>query len=316
MCGAGRTGPGKCFRLFTAWSYAHELEENTVPEIQRTNLGSVVLQLKALGIHDLVGFDFMDPPPPASLVRSLEQLYALGALNDRGALTKLGRRMAELPVDPMLGKFLVAAGDAGCGEEAVTIAAMLGVGGSVLYRPKDRALHADAAHAAFSAGGVGDHIALLNVYNGWAGSGYSASWCAESYVQPRAMARARDVRDQLSGLMARIEAPLASAGGDWDLVRKTLTAGFFYHTARLGRGGGYRTLKAPPQAVALHPSSALAAPGVPAPRWVLYHELVLTSREFMRTVSEIKPGWLVEVAPHYYSAGEVVEEEGGRKGKK
>ena len=318
---AGRTGPGKCFRLFTAWSYAHELEENTVPEIQRTNLGTVVLQLKALGIHDLVGFDFMDPPPPAALVRALEQLYALGALNDRGALTKLGRRMAELPLDPMLAKCLVAAGDAGCGEEVVTIAAMLGVGGSVFYRPKDRALHADAAHAAFSIGNAGDHITLLNVYNGWAAAGYSPAWCAESYVQPRSMGRARDVRDQLVGLMTRIEAPLLSAAGDCDLVRKTLAAGFFYHTAKLGRGGGYRTLKAPPQAVALHPSSAYAAPGTPAPRWVIYHELVLTSREFMRTVSEIKPGWLVEVAPHYYSAGEVAVEEvkkggggGGGKG--
>ena len=74
-----------------AWAYQNELEENTVPEIQRTNLGNVVLMLKSLGINDLIHFDFMDPPPAETLIKALEQLYALGALNDRGELTKLGR---------------------------------------------------------------------------------------------------------------------------------------------------------------------------------------------------------------------------------
>ena len=87
---AGRTQPGKCFRLYTSWSYLHELEDNTVPEIQRTNMGNVVLMLKSLGINDLLHFDFMDKPPAETLMRALEQLYALGALNDRGELTKLG----------------------------------------------------------------------------------------------------------------------------------------------------------------------------------------------------------------------------------
>ena len=105
---AGRTQPGKCFRLFTAWSYHHELEPNTTPEIQRTHMGNVVLMLKSLGIDDLLHFDFMDRPPAETLMRALEQLYALGALNDRGELTKLGRRMAEFPLDPMMSKAVIA----------------------------------------------------------------------------------------------------------------------------------------------------------------------------------------------------------------
>lgn len=105
---AGRTSAGKCFRLYTAWSYANELEDNTVPEIQRTNLGNVVLMLKSLGINDLLNFDFMDPPPAETLLRALEMLYALGALNDKGELTKLGRKMAEFPLDPQMSKMLVA----------------------------------------------------------------------------------------------------------------------------------------------------------------------------------------------------------------
>lgn len=92
---AGRVGPGKCFRLFTKQAYMNELEEDTVPEIQRTNLGSALLLLKSLGINDLLAFEFIDPPPEETLRRSLELLYALGALNDRGELTKLGRRMSE-----------------------------------------------------------------------------------------------------------------------------------------------------------------------------------------------------------------------------
>ena len=104
---AGRVAPGKCFRLYTAWSFANELDDNTVPEIQRTNLGSVVLMLKSLGIDDLIHFDFMDPPPAEIMIRALEQLYALGALNDEGDLTKLGRRMAEFPLDPMLSKAMI-----------------------------------------------------------------------------------------------------------------------------------------------------------------------------------------------------------------
>lgn len=135
----GRVGPGKCFRLYTAWAYQNELEENTLPEIQRTNLGNVVLLLKvckfplsssalrkrysdlkphqSLGINDLINFDFMDPPPAETLIRALEMLYALGALNDRGELTKLGRRMAEFPLDPQLSKMLIVSEQYGCSDE-------------------------------------------------------------------------------------------------------------------------------------------------------------------------------------------------------
>ena len=90
---AGRVAPGKCFRLYTAYAFKHELEENTVPEIQRTNLANVVLMLKSLGINDLINFDFMDPPPHECLALALEQLYALGALNHLGELTKVYFRL-------------------------------------------------------------------------------------------------------------------------------------------------------------------------------------------------------------------------------
>lgn len=114
---AGRVGPGKAFRLYTKFAYKNELLEDTIPEIQRTNLGNVVLMLKSLGINDLLNFDFLDPPPAETLIKSLESLYALGALNHKGELTRLGRRMAEFPVDPMLSKAIIQSEAFGCVDE-------------------------------------------------------------------------------------------------------------------------------------------------------------------------------------------------------
>uniref|UniRef100_A0A7S0I880 RNA helicase n=1 Tax=Micromonas pusilla TaxID=38833 RepID=A0A7S0I880_MICPS len=300
---AGRTSAGKCFRLYTAWSFQNELDPNTVPEIQRTNLGNVVLMLKSLGINDLMHFDFMDAPPAETLLRALEQLYALGALNDRGELTKLGRRMAEFPLDPMLSKTLVASDKYKCSEEVATICCMLSSGNTIFYRPKDKIQLADHAHQAFHIGNVGDHLALLNVYNQWADTNYSTQWCYENFVQVRSMKRARDIRDQLLGLLERVEIDLVSDRNALDSIKKCITAGFFYHTAKLQKNGSYRTVKNP-QTVSIHPSSGLAKE---LPRWVVYFELVFTTKEYMRQVIEIDPKWLMEIAPHYYKEKEIEE---------
>uniref|UniRef100_A0A4W6BZ23 Pre-mRNA-splicing factor ATP-dependent RNA helicase DHX16 n=1 Tax=Lates calcarifer TaxID=8187 RepID=A0A4W6BZ23_LATCA len=296
---AGRVAAGKCFRLYTAWAFKHEMEETTVPEIQRTNLGNVVLLLKSLGINDLIHFDFMDPPPHETLVLALEQLYALGALNHMGELTKLGRRMAELPVDPMLSKMILASEQYKCSEEVLTIAAMLSVNNSIFYRPKDKVVHADNARMNFVVPG-GDHLVLLNVYTQWVESGFSTQWCYENFIQFRSMRRARDVRDQLEGLMDRIEVEVVSSQGDSIPIRKAVTAGYFYHTARLSKGG-YKTVKHQ-QTVYVHPNSSLFEE---QPRWLIYHELVFTTKEFMRQVIEIESSWLLEVAPHYYKSKEL-----------
>ncbi|XP_058070321.1 pre-mRNA-splicing factor ATP-dependent RNA helicase DEAH1-like isoform X2 [Magnolia sinica] len=305
---SGRTGPGKCFRLYTAYNYHNDLEDNAVPEIQRTNLANVVLILKSLGINDLVNFDFMDPPPAEALIKALELLFALSALNSVGELTKVGRRMAEFPLDPMLSKMIVASDKYKCAEEVISIAAMLSVGNSIFYRPKDKQVHADNARMNFHTGNVGDHIALLKVYNSWKETNFSTQWCYENYIQVRSMKRARDVRDQLEGLLERVEIELSSNPNDLEPIKKAITSGFFPHSARLQKSGAYRTVKNP-QTVHIHPSSGLAQV---LPRWVVYHELVLTTKEYMRQVTELKPEWLVEIAPHYYQLKDV-EDTGSKK---
>eukprot|EP00004_Rigifila_ramosa_P012695 TRINITY_DN2767_c0_g2_i6.p1 TRINITY_DN2767_c0_g2~~TRINITY_DN2767_c0_g2_i6.p1 ORF type:complete len:887 (+),score=255.67 TRINITY_DN2767_c0_g2_i6:521-3181(+) len=292
---AGRVAPGKCFRLYTAWAYKNEMEENNIPEIQRTNLGNVVLMLKSLGINDLVHFDFMDPPPAETLIKALEQLYALSALNAKGELTKMGRKMAEFPLDPQMSKMLIASEKHGVSEEIVTLCAMLSVNNAIFYRPKDKALHADNARANFNKG-TGDHLSLISVYNQWAETNFSTQWCFENFIQHRTMKRARDVRDQLVGLCERVELDMKSDVTNLDGICKSVAAGYFYHTAKLQKSGTYKTTKHG-QTVHIHPSSAMFQS---LPRWVIYHELVLTTKEFMRQVLEIKPSWLIEIAPHYY----------------
>ncbi|KAG6410252.1 hypothetical protein SASPL_128305 [Salvia splendens] len=305
---SGRTGPGQCFRLYTAYNFYHDLEDNTVPEIQRTNLANVVLMLKSLGINDLLNFDFMDPPPSEALLKALELLYALSALNKHGELTKIGRRMSEFPLDPMLSKMIVASEKYTCSDEIISIAAMLSVGNSIFYRPKDKQVHADNARLNFHMGNVGDHIALLKVFSSWKETNFSTQWCYENYIQVRSMKRARDIRDQLEGLLERVEIELSSNMNDFDAIKKAITSGFFPHSAKIQKNGSYRTVKHP-QTVHIHPSSGLAQV---LPRWVVYHELVLTTKEYMRQVTELKPEWLVEIAPHFYQMKDV-EDAGAKK---
>merc|ERR1719284_34722 len=134
---AGRTGPGKAYRLYTERAYRDEMLQTNVPEIQRTNMASTVLSLKAMGINDLLAFDFMDPPPMETLITAMETLYQLGSLDDEGLLTRLGRRMAEFPLDPMLCKILIMSVHLGCSDEILTIVSMLNVQ-NVFYRPKEK----------------------------------------------------------------------------------------------------------------------------------------------------------------------------------
>ncbi|KAM2002161.1 hypothetical protein ACFX15_025904 [Malus domestica] len=298
---SGRTSPGKCFRLYTSYSYQHDFEDNTIPEIQRTNLANVVLTLKCLGIHDLLHFDFIDAPPTEGLIKALELLFALAALNKFGELTKVGRQMAEFPLDPKLSKMIVASGKYKCSDEVISIAAMLSVGNSVFLRPKNKQTYSDNARMWFQTGNVGDHVALLNVYNEWKETNYSTEWCSENYIQARSMKRARDIREQLERLLGRVEIELISNPDDLTSIKKAIASGFFPHVASSMKNGRYRTIKYP-QTAYIHPSSGLARE---SPSCVLYHEMVLTTREYMRCVTEIEPKWLLDVAPHYYQVKHV-----------
>lgn len=291
---AGRTGPGKCYRLYTERAYRDEMLPTPVPEIQRTNLATTVLQLKTMGINDLLHFDFMDAPPVESLIMALESLHSLSALDNEGLLTRLGRRMAEFPLEPNLSKMLIMSVHLQCSDEILTIVSMLSVQ-NVFYRPKDKQALADQKKAKFNQP-EGDHLTLLAVYNSWRNNKFSNAWCYENFVQIRTLKRAQDVRKQLLGIMDRHKLDVVSAGKNTVRIQKAVCSGFFRNAAKKDPQEGYRTL-VDSQVVYIHPSSALFNR---QPEWVIYHELVQTTKEYMREVTTIDPKWLVEFAPAFF----------------
>mgnify|MGYP002853074101 FL=1 len=291
---AGRTGPGKCFRLYTESAYKNEMLPTSVPEIQRTNLGTTTLTLKAMGINDLLHFDFMAPPPPQTLISALEQLYNLGALDEEGLLTRLGRKMAEFPLEPPMSKMLIAACDLGCSDEILTIVACLSAQ-NIWFRPREKQAAADQKKAKFFQP-EGDHLSLLTVYESWKAQKFSSPWCFENYLQARSLRRAQDVRKQLLTIMDRYKLDVVSAGRNFNKIRRAICSGFFFHSAKKDPQEGYKTVVENTPTY-IHPASALFQR---QPDWVVYHELVLTSKEYMRECCVIEPKWLAELAPRFF----------------
>eukprot|EP00931_Biecheleriopsis_adriatica_P102600 TRINITY_DN77546_c0_g1_i1.p1 TRINITY_DN77546_c0_g1~~TRINITY_DN77546_c0_g1_i1.p1 ORF type:complete len:1170 (+),score=304.74 TRINITY_DN77546_c0_g1_i1:115-3510(+) len=291
---AGRTGPGKCYRLYTELAYRNEMLPTAVPEIQRTNLANTVLLLKAMGVNDMLAFDFMDSPPVETMINAMESLWTLGSLDDEGMLTNLGRKMAEFPMEPALSKMLLTSVDLRCSDEIMTIVAMLSVQ-NVFYRPKDKQAMADQKKSQFHQP-EGDHCTLLEVYKTWAHHNFSNPWCYENFIQARALRRSQDVRKQLITLMDRYKFEILSCGNDYNRIRKCITAGYFGNASRRDPQEGYRTL-ADHNQVYIHPASSLYQRN---PEWIVYHELVLTSKEYLRECSTIEPHWLPELAPNLF----------------
>lgn len=299
---AGRTRPGKCFRLYTEDAFKKELIEQTYPEILRSNLSSTVLELKKLGIDDLVHFDLMDPPAPETLMRALEELNYLACLDDEGELTQLGRLASDFPLDPVLAVMLISSPEFYCSNEILSITALLSVP-NVFVRPASQRKRADEMKNLFSHE-HGDQLTLLNVYHAFKGAEAQANpkqWCHDHFLSLRSLQSADNVRMQLLRIMEREELEMVSTPFDdkkyYENIRRALCAGFFMQVAKKEAQGKsvYTTIK-DNQSVLLHPSTVLAHDA----EWVLYNEFVLTTKNYIRTVVSIKPEWLLDIAPTYY----------------
>uniref|UniRef100_A0A673B4T1 RNA helicase n=1 Tax=Sphaeramia orbicularis TaxID=375764 RepID=A0A673B4T1_9TELE len=254
---AGRTGPGKCYGLYTERAYRNERLNTNTPEIQRTNLASTVLLLKATGINDLLAFDFMDAPPVETMITAMEQLHTLGALDNEGLLTRLGRRMAEFHLEPMLCKILIMSIHLACSEEMLTIVSLL----------SDKQAHADQKKAKFFQS-QGDHFTLLAVYNSWKDNKYSDPWCFENFIQACSLKRAPDICKQMLNIMDRYSV---------FTVQLTFNNCLSFSTPGLGVLLLHRIIKL---------SGLTIKKKKPHCRHcrLVYHELVLTTKEYMREV--------------------------------
>jgi pre-mRNA-splicing factor ATP-dependent RNA helicase DHX15/PRP43 len=300
---AGRTRPGKCFRLYTEGAFKKELIESTYPEILRSNLSSTVLELKKLGIDDLVHFDLMDPPAPETLMRALEELNYLACLDDDGNLTQLGRLASEFPLDPALAVMLISSPEFYCSNEILSITALLSVP-QVFVRPAAQRKRADEMKNLF-AHPDGDHLTMLNVYHAYRGDEAQSNpkqWCHDHFLSLRSLQSADNVRSQLLRIMEREDLEMISTPFEdkkyYENIRRALCAGFFMQVAKKDTGGKsqYLTIK-DNQNVLLHPSTVLAHEA----EWVLYNEFVLTTKNYIRTVTAVKPEWLLVSLPIKFS---------------
>ena len=292
---AGRTRPGKCFRLYTEDAFKKELIEQTYPEILRSNLSSTVLELKKLRIDDLVHFDLMDPPAPETLMRALEELNYLACLDDEGDLTQLGRLASEFPLDPALAVMLISSPEFYCSNEILSVTALLSVP-QVFVRPASQRKRADEMKNLFTHPD-GDHLTLLNVYHAFKGADAQSNpkqWCHDHFLSLRSLQSADNVRMQLLRIMEREELEMVSTPFEdkkyYENIRRALCAGFFMQVAKKEAQGKsvYMTIK-DNQNVLLHPSTVLAHDA----EWVLYNEFVLTTKNYIRTVTAVKPEWLL-----------------------
>ncbi|XP_068668332.1 pre-mRNA-splicing factor ATP-dependent RNA helicase DEAH10-like isoform X2 [Aristolochia californica] len=249
---AGREGPGKCFRLYPESEFG-KLMDSTVPEIKRCNLSNVALQLKALGVDDVIGFDFMEKPSRMAIVKSLEQLLVLGALTDDYKLSDpVGRQMARLPLDPIYAKALILASEFNCLEEMLITVAMLSVE-SIFYVPREKLEEARAARKSF-ASLEGDHITLVNVFRASAECLEKSKkanmkeklieknlnkWCWENFINNRSLRHARDVHSQIQGHVRQMGLRISSCGDDMLQFRRCLAASFFLNAALKQPDGSY-----------------------------------------------------------------------------
>lgn len=295
---AGRTRPGKCFRLYTEGAFKKELIETTYPEILRSNLSSTVLDLKKLGIDDLVHFDLMDPPAPETLMRALEELNYLACLDDDGNLTALGKLASEFPLDPTLAVMLISSPEFYCSNEILSLTALLSVP-QIFVRPTAARKRADEMKALF-AHPEGDHLTMLNVYHAFktpTAQENPKQWCYDHFLSLRSLQSADNVRLQLQRLCEVHEIELVSTKFEdknyYTNIRRALVAGFFMQVAKKENNKTYVTVK-DPQSVIIHPSSVLQTDS----EWLLYNEFVLTTKNYIRTVTTVKPEWLLVCLPN------------------
>lgn len=305
---AGRVRPGKCFRLCTELDY-RSLAEVTAPEIVRSDLASVVLQIKAMGIDNIMNFEWVSPPPEANMIKALELLYALRALDDDAKLTNpLGIHLAELPVEPQLGKMLLVSGEMGCVREALTVAAYMQVRSLwVTHRGQKKRL--DEMRGRFAVE-EGDAVMMLNIHDAYRDARNQSKFASENMLNHRALLRAGDVRAQLKRHLLRLGVIVdSSCGEDTVPIRRAIAAGFFANAAALAPYGGgpdgsvfhslrASTARARARELRVHPSSALFRSRPPC---VVYCSAVRTDREYMRDVTAVDASWLRELAPHFYA---------------
>eukprot|EP00300_Choanocystis_sp_HF-7_P040761 c7266_g1_i1.p1 GENE.c7266_g1_i1~~c7266_g1_i1.p1 ORF type:complete len:365 (+),score=75.31 c7266_g1_i1:285-1379(+) len=337
---AGRVRSGKCFRLLREIDF-DKLQQNTTPELQRANILTIVVHLKALGVDDIVHFDFLSPPPLDSLLYALETLHALKVLDSSGRLSEpLGTSISEFPLDPLLAIACLSSDAYDCTEDVLSVAALLSLPPAfhTVRELQDKAAKAKQIFAVAE----GDHVTLLNVMTVYLNTPVNEreTFCNQHCLNSQVMRRSLSVRQQLHKYMKRfkhtaqaikaVETTTKSSsdrpvpgkpnkssatngksdadtkdgeaaskevvGDEIERLVKCFASAYFPHAGMLQFDGSYKMLRGG-TTFHLHPSSVLTSK---PPKWVVFHEIMFTTRPFARYVSEVQPTWLLKMAPDFF----------------
>ncbi len=290
----GRTGPGLCIRLYDEDDFMSR-SEFTDPEIKRSNLASVILQMKSLKLGDIEQFPFVDAPDNSMVRDGYKLLEELGAIDSRFILTETGRQLARLPLDPRIARMVLAARDEFALNEVMIIASALSVQ-EARERPHGKQQHADEKHKIF-ADERSDFLAYLNlwrIYHEQAqhlSSNKLRQWCRENFVSYLRMREWHDVHAQLNSVIKEMGWRGSDKPAEYDQIHRSLLAGLLGNIATKGEAHEYNGARS----VKLHifPGSTLIKK---KPRWLMAAELVETQRMYARTVASIEPEWVERVA--------------------
>jgi len=306
----GRVGPGVCIRLYSEDDY-DQRPEFTDPEIKRTNLAAVVLQMLTLRLGEVSRFPFVDPPDGRMVRDGYKLLEELGAVDSSGKLTDVGKRLARLPIDPRLGRMVLAAEKSGCLDAVLVIVSALAVQ-DPRERPADKQAQSDQQHARFKHK-RSDFMSYLNLWHYYEAQRQALSQnqlrklCKREYLSFLRMREWRDVHRQLCIACRTLKLKVRTAqeaGEDWgaqyDAIHKALLSGLLSNIAQWHEDRDY--LAARNRKLRIFPGSALSGK---TPKWIVAAEIVETSRVFARQVASIDPRWAIDINPgvlktHHY----------------
>ena len=292
----GRVAPGVCIRLYSEADF-EKRPAFTEPEIQRTNLAGVILQMAALKLGDPEQFPFMDPPSGRMLRDGYQTLWELGALDAEGELTDVGWKLSRMPVDPRLGRMILAGHDEGCLRELVALAAVLSIQ-DPRQRPFEQRDAADAAHERFADEGS-DFAALLKLWEFWRerrrrlSGGQLRKLCARNFLSYQRMREWEDLARQLREAAAEHRFHLNDKPAEPEAVHRALLTGLLRNIGR--RDGEYEYEGPNGRRFAIFPGSSMFKV---RPKWLMAAELIETTKLYAHNVAPIQPQWLEGIASH------------------
>ncbi|CCW60625.1 unnamed protein product [Phytomonas sp. EM1] len=308
---AGRTRPGKCYRLYTTSDF-RQFPPQTYPEILRTNLVNPVLLLLTLGVGNPCEFPFIDPPSQDALEDAFYQLLFFGAVDDALGLTEFGARMAAFPVDAWLSRMLLKAEAHRCAADVAVVAAMLEAG-NVFVRPPSRAAEADQARAQF-AHPDGDHLTLFFIFHGYfRHQSEGAKYCWSHFLRHQTLQQAVQIYHQLRQLMTQHHISVCSTYEektntvDTVALRRAILEGFFTQVAYLPPKGNHYLTVRDGLTIQLHRQSVLSSKSRMRPTWIMYDRLEVHGEDgmFVRVASPVEPEWLLQTSEFFFCTAEI-----------